>query len=107
MALPAATAVAEAPPAAAATLAAQPAAIVPGGRPAVPMAPAAPPAATVALPPADPAYQIVAILLNTLCQLSGELVDESLTWTLMCSMWSSRDGCVSRKSMIAVDCSNV
>ncbi|KAL3209355.1 hypothetical protein MRX96_052386 [Rhipicephalus microplus] len=34
----------------------------PGGRPAVPMAPVAPPAATVALPPADPAYQILATL---------------------------------------------
>ncbi|KAL3224961.1 hypothetical protein MRX96_049396, partial [Rhipicephalus microplus] len=38
----------------------------PGGRPAVPMAPAVLPAATVELPPADPAYQIVATLLNTL-----------------------------------------
>ncbi|KAL3196814.1 hypothetical protein MRX96_045085 [Rhipicephalus microplus] len=66
MALPVATAVPEAPPAAAATLAAQPTATVPGGRPAVPMASAAPPAATVAFPPADPAYQIVATLLNTL-----------------------------------------
>ncbi|KAL3200989.1 hypothetical protein MRX96_043161, partial [Rhipicephalus microplus] len=58
-------AVPEAPPAAAATLAAQPAAIAPGGRPAVPMPPAALPAATVASLPADPAYHIVATLLNT------------------------------------------
>ncbi|KAH8034907.1 hypothetical protein HPB51_003194 [Rhipicephalus microplus] len=73
MALPVATAVPEAPPAAAATPAAQPAAIAPGGRPAVPMAPAAPPAATVELPPADPAYQIVATLLNTLRSVGESL----------------------------------
>ncbi|KAL3191247.1 hypothetical protein MRX96_018815 [Rhipicephalus microplus] len=66
IALPAATAVPEAPPAAAAILVAQPAAVVPGGRPAVPMAPVAPPAVTAALPPVYPAYQIVATLLQTL-----------------------------------------
>ncbi|KAH7950556.1 hypothetical protein HPB51_028409 [Rhipicephalus microplus] len=73
MALPVATGVPEAPPAAAATPAAQPAAIAPGGRPAVPMAPAALPDATVELPPADPAYQIVATLLNTLRALLERL----------------------------------
>ncbi|KAH8009375.1 hypothetical protein HPB51_015698 [Rhipicephalus microplus] len=73
MALPVATPVPEAPPAAAATPAAQPAAIAPGGRPAVPMAPAVLPAATVELPPADPAYQIVATLLNTLRSVGESL----------------------------------
>ncbi|KAL3179159.1 hypothetical protein MRX96_038257 [Rhipicephalus microplus] len=72
-ALPAATAVPEAAPAAAVTLVAQPAAIVPGGRPAVLTAPMAPPAATLALPPAEPACQIIATLLHTLPSGSEEL----------------------------------
>nr|XP_037288245.1 oleosin-B6-like [Rhipicephalus microplus] len=72
-ALPAATAVPEAAPAAAVTLVAQPAAIVPGGRPAVLTAPMAPPAATLALPPAEPACQIIATLLHTLPSVGESL----------------------------------